>query len=119
MYNKLERGEQIDEEPERIRQYVSVIKLVPIDQPIQHDGGTARLLDTLVDASQEDQQEEGELGIALIELLSNLDSATEKYICLKFGTFSHLHKKIDFPTIDVLRERIRQTLALMKFHHPS
>ncbi len=117
VYNKLERGEQIDEEPERIRQYVSVIKLVPIDQPIQHDGGTARLLDTLVDASQEDQQEEGELGIALVKLLSNLDPVTEKYICLKFGTFSHLHTKTDFPQADVLREQIRQTLALMKVHH--
>jgi RNA polymerase sigma factor (sigma-70 family) len=119
VYNKLERGESIDEDSERIRQYVGVIKLVPIDQPIQHDGGTARLLDTLVDSSQEDQHEEGELGIALVELLSNLDSASEKYICLKFGTFSHLHKKKDFPQVDVLREQIRQTLALMKFHHLS
>ncbi len=118
VFNKLERGESIDEDSERIRQYVGVIKLVPIDQPIQHDGGTARLLDTLVDSDQEDQQEEGELGIALVKLLSNLDSVTEKYIALKFGTFSHLYQKTDFPPRDVLREKIRQTLALMKFHHP-
>ncbi len=118
VYNKLERGEDIDEDSERIRQYVGVIKLVPIDQPIQHDGGTARLLDTLVDSDQEDQQKEGELSIALIKLLSNLDSVTEKYISLKFGTFSHLHTKIKFPPREVVREQIRQTLALMKFHHP-
>ncbi len=119
VYNKLERGERIDEDSERIRQYVGVIKLVPIDQPIQHDGGTARLLDTLVDSAQEDQHEEGELGIALVELLSNLDSVTERFICLKFGTFSHLHTKVNFPPANVLREQCRQTLALMKFHHPS
>lgn len=118
VYNKLERGESIDEDSERIRQYVGVIKLVPIDQPIQHDGGTAKLLDTLVDSAQEDQQEEGELSIALVKLLSNLDSVAERYICLKFGTFSHLHEKTDFPPVDILREKIRQTLALMKFHHP-
>jgi RNA polymerase sigma factor (sigma-70 family) len=119
VYNKLERGERIEEDSERIRQYVGVIKLVPIDQPIQHDGGTAKLLDTLVDSAQEDQHEEDELGTALVELLSNLDSATEKYICLKFGTFSHLHRKTEFPPADILREKIRQTLALMNFHRPS
>jgi RNA polymerase sigma factor (sigma-70 family) len=118
VYNKLERGEDIDEDSERIRQYVGVIKLVPIDQPIQHDGGTARLLDTLVDSDLKDQQDEGELSIALVKLLSNLNSVTELYISLKFGTFSHLHKKTKFRPANVLREKLRQTLALMKFHHP-
>ncbi len=119
MYNKLERGEKIEEDSERIRQYVSVIKLVPIDQPVQLDGGTAKLLDTLVDSSQEEYQSGNELGVALVEMLSNLDLATERYISLKFGTISHLHKNTEFLRVDVLREQIRQTLALMHFHHQS
>ena len=117
MYNKLERGEEIEEDSERIRQYVSVIKLVPIDQPVQHDGGTAKLLDTLVDSEQEEYQSSSELGVAMVEMLSDLDLATERYISLKFGTISHLHKNTEFLRVDVLREQIRQTLALMRFHH--
>ena len=119
VYNKLERGERIDEDSERIRQYVNVIKLVPIDQPIQQDGSTAKLLDTLVDAAQEENHEENELGITMVKMLSRLDSATERYICLKFGTISHLHKKAKFSKTDLLREQIRQTLALMQFHSPQ
>ncbi len=119
VYNKLERGEKIEENSERIRQYVGVIKLVPIDQPVQHDGGTAKLLDTLIDTVQEEQSEGNELSSALVKMLSNLDPVTEKFICLKFGVISHLQEQVTLDTTDVLREQIRQTLALMRFHSPG
>lgn len=119
VYNKMERGEKIEENSERIRQYVGVIKLVPIDQPVQHDGGTAKLLDTLIDTVQEEHSEESELSSALVKMLSNLDPITEKFICLKFGVISHLQEQVTLDTADVLREQIRQTLALMRFHNPG
>ncbi len=119
VYNKMERGEKIEENSERIRQYVGVIKLVPIDQPVQHDGGTAKLLDTLIDTVQEEHSEENELSSALVKMLSNLDPVTEKFICLKFGVISHLQEQVTLDTADVLREQLRQTLALMRFHNPG
>lgn len=119
VYNKMERGEKIEENSERIRQYVGVIKLVPIDQPVQHDGGTAKLLDTLIDTVQEEQSDESELSSALVKMLSNLDPVTEKFICLKFGVISHLQEQVTLDTADVLREQLRQTLALMRFHNPG
>jgi RNA polymerase sigma factor (sigma-70 family) len=116
VYNKLERGEKIEENSERIRQYVNVIKLVPIDQPVQHNGNQAKLLDTLVDGGAEEQLEEEELSDALIQLLSNLPKETEKYICLKHGVISHLQERIRLKKADVLREQARQTIALMRFN---
>ena len=114
-YNKLERGEKIEEDSERIRQYVDVIKLVPLEQPIQHDGNTARLLDTLVDVEQEDQHEDRELSQTLLQMMNGLDIDTEKYICLKFGTISYLAGRVDVGQEAILRERIRKTIALMYF----
>lgn len=119
MYNKLERGEKIGENSEKIRQYIGVIKLVPIDQPVQHDGGTAKLLDTLIDTVQENKSEEDELSSALVRMLSTLDPLTEKFICLKFGIISPLRGQVTLDPDDVLREQIRQTLALMSFHSPG
>jgi RNA polymerase sigma factor (sigma-70 family) len=116
VYNKMERGEKIEENNEKIRQYVNVIKLVPIDQPVQQDGGTARLLDTLVDAGQEEAAQEVELGLAVGKMLEKLDPTTEKYLCLNFGIISHLQTTTDLPESDILKEQLRQTLALMRFH---
>lgn len=119
VYNKLERGEKVEENSERIRQYVGVIKLVPIDQPVQQEGGTAKLLDTLVDADQSEQAEEKELSAALVKMLGELDPQAAKFISLKFGVISHLQERISLDPNDVLREQIRQTLALLRFNTPT
>ena len=116
VYNKMERGEKIEENNEKIRQYVNVIKLVPIDQPVQQEGGTARLLDTLVDAEQEEAAQELELCMAVGKMLEKLDPVTERYLCLKFGIISHLQTTTDLSESDILKEQLRQTLALMRFH---
>ena len=114
VYNKLERGEKIEEDSEKIRQYVDVIKLVPLEQPIQHEGNTARLLDTLVDVDQEDQGRERELSHAIQKMLVNIDPLASKYICLKFGVLSHfIEQNVSKETI--VREQIRQTIALLHF----
>ena len=113
VYNKMERGEKVEEDQERIRQYVDVIKLVPIDQPVQQEGNTARLLDTLIDSDQEQRQEARELNETLTKMLSGLDPKSERYICLKFGLISHLRDKISIKKEDILKEQIRQTLALL------
>ena len=112
----MERGEKIEENNEKIRQYVNVIKLVPIDQPVQQEGGTARLLDTLVDAEQEEAAQELELCMAVGKMLEKLDPVTERYLCLKFGIISHLQTTTDLSESDILKEQLRQTLALMRFH---
>jgi hypothetical protein len=116
VYNKLERGEKVDENSEKIRQYVSVIKLVPIEQPIQHGEGTAKLLDTLIDADYEEGKEEKELSLAIGKMLYSLDPTAQKYICLKFGVISHIEADEALTEMDILKEQCRQTLALMRFH---
>jgi RNA polymerase sigma factor (sigma-70 family) len=116
VYNKMERGEKIEENNDKIRQYVNVIKLVPIDQPVQQDGNTARLLDTLIDVDQEIATEEQELGFAVVKMLEKLEPDAERYLCLKFGIISHLQTRSDLSESDILKEQLRQTLALMRFH---
>jgi RNA polymerase sigma factor (sigma-70 family) len=116
VYNKLERGEKVDENSEKIRQYVSVIKLVPIEQPIQHGEGTAKLLDTLIDADYAEDAEEKELGMAIGKMLTSLDPMAQKFICLKFGVISHIEADEALTEPDILKEQLRQTLALMRFH---
>lgn len=116
VYNKLERGEKIEENSEKIRQYVSVIKLVPIEQPVQHGEGTAKLLDTLVDADYEDDTEEKELALAIGKMLNSLDPTAQKFISLKFGVISHIEADQALTEMDILKEQLRQTLALMRFH---
>jgi RNA polymerase sigma factor (sigma-70 family) len=116
VYNKLERGEKVDENSEKIRQYVSVIKLVPIEQPVPHGEGTAKLLDTLVDADYEQESEERELGLAIGKMLTTLEPTAQKFICLKFGVISHIEADEALTALDILKEQLRQTLALMRFH---
>lgn len=119
VFNKMERGEDIGQEPEKIRQYVDVTKLVPLDQPVASDAGTTRLSDTLVDTEQEDLYKERELNETIVKMLSSLDSVTERYICLHFGTIAHLPEKAEIGENEILREKLRQTLALMRFHTPK
>jgi len=116
VYNKLERGERVEENSEKIRQYVNVIKLVPIEQPVQQGEGTVKLLDTLIDADYTEQNEETELGRAVGKMLQSLDLTTQKYVCLKFGVISHLEANSGLSDMDILKEQLRQTLALMRFH---
>ncbi len=119
VFNKMERGEKVEENSEKIRQYVNVIKLVPIDQPIQQDGSTARLVDTIVDTDAEGRANDHELNVAVGSMLEGLDKTTERIICLKFGVISHLHQRSQLSDTEVLHEKLRQTLALMRFHEPS
>jgi DNA-directed RNA polymerase sigma subunit (sigma70/sigma32) len=116
VYNKLERGEKVDENSEKIRQYVSVIKLVPLEQPVQQGEEIAKLLDTLIDADYEEDVAEKELGMAIGKMLTSLDSTSQKFICLKFGVISHIEADEALTEPDILKEQLRQTLALMRFH---
>jgi RNA polymerase sigma factor (sigma-70 family) len=116
VYNKLERGETVEENSEKIRQYVSVIKLVPIEQPVPQGEGTAKLLDTLVDSDYQEQDEEKELGLALEKMLNSLDPTAQKYICLRYGVISYLEANTGLSGKDILKEQLTQTLALMRFH---
>jgi len=115
-YNKLERGEKIEENSEKIRQYVNVIKLVPIDQPIQQEWGSTKLSDTLTDDYQVQKAEEVELGLAIKKMLEKLDPVSEKFLCLRFGVISHLQTSSALDEEDILKEQLRQSLALMRFH---
>jgi RNA polymerase sigma factor (sigma-70 family) len=115
VYNKMERGEKIDENNDKIRRYVNVIKLVPIDQPVQQEPNT-RLLDTIADTNHEEATEEQELRLAVLTMLERLDPVSERYLCLRFGIISHLQTRSDLSESDILKEQLRQTLALMRFH---
>jgi RNA polymerase sigma factor (sigma-70 family) len=116
VYNKLERGEKVDENSEKIRQYVNVIKLVPLEAPVREGDETAKLLDTLVDADYAEDNEEKELSLAIGKMLTTLDPTAQKFICLKFGIISHLDADEALTDMDILKEQLTQTLALMRFH---
>jgi hypothetical protein len=54
--------------------------------------------------------------MAVGKMLQSLDLTSQKYVCLKFGVISHLEADSGLSDMDILKEQLRQTLALMRFH---
>jgi hypothetical protein len=54
--------------------------------------------------------------MAIGKMLTLLDSTAQKYVCLKFGVISHIEADEALTEPDILKEQLRQTLALMRFH---
>lgn len=117
VYNKMERGEKVEESSEKIRQYVNVIKLVPIDQPVEQERNTIKLSDTITDEFQAQAAEDAELSDAIVRMLGKLGNTEEKFLCLRFGIISSLQSRSALPELDIQKEQLRQTLALMRFNN--
>jgi len=117
VYNKIERGENIIEEStEKIKQYVNVIKLVPIEQSVQQDRNTVKLIDTITDDNQLEDADSVETAEAVNSILKKLSTNEAKFICLHFGIISHLHERASLSDIDIIKEKLRQTLSIIKFY---